>query len=94
MFQDCLAASNQFCNSETKHGCSIPFLLELVSVLLDLLSHARVPFRRPAVVPDVAALVLWQRLVGSVGWLGEDLTEHFLECAVEGWRGLLTKCLS
>ena len=91
MFQDGLAASIQFCNSGTKQGWSIPFLLELVGVLLDLLPHARVPLGRPTVVAQVAALLLWQRLVGGVGLLGEDIAEQFLERAVEGRRCLLTE---
>ena len=65
---------------------SIPFLLELVRGLLDFLPHPRVPLGRPAVVADVTALVLWQGMVGGVGWLGEDLAEQFLERAVEGRR--------
>ena len=40
----------------------------------------------------VTAVFLWQRLVGGIGWLGEDLTEQFLERAVEGWRCLLANC--
>ena len=88
----CLAASNQFSNSQTNHDWNTPFLLELVRVLLDLLSHAVVPLGRPAVVAQVAALLLWQGLVGGVGLLGEETAEQFLERAVEGWRCLRTEC--